>query len=180
MFPHIVIRLRNLVLIFRTREPRIRHVLLIQPPRNPLIIQQIRNTRDIRRDQIRVVVIDAKVLSTNRRNIVRLTRVRNSKVVLQRNPLARDPLQVRVAGGLVVVGVFEPDSHEAVEGFAADGAGGRARVAQRSIREGRGSRGEGQEGGEEGLLHGSELRVAAVVKTVAAKQYIKRALETAQ
>lgn len=154
MLANIIIRFRSWVLKIGACETRVWHILLVEPPSNALVLEKIRNGRNIARDQIRVIVVDSEVLATNRSDIVRLAGVSDGEVIREGDALARDPQKTRIAGGFVVVGVFEPDGHEAVEGLAGDGAYGRPSVAKRDSRKRRRNQGKSEENGADGLLHG--------------------------
>lgn len=120
---------------------------MIQSPCDSLVFQQVGDGGDVRRDAVGVVVVDAKVVAANGRDVVGLAGVCDGEVVGQCDALFGQPLEVWVAGGLVVVGVFEPDGNEAVEGAARDEAGGRACIAVGVVGEDGGGRGDKEEEG---------------------------------
>lgn len=104
-------------------KSRIWHVLLVLRPGNTLILQQIDDAGDIARNLVEIIIVHAKVVTTNRGNVVGLTRVSDSVVVAQRDAFLGQPGKVGIASSFVIVGVLEPDSNEAIEHLAFDVAG---------------------------------------------------------
>jgi hypothetical protein len=64
---------------------------------------------------LEVIVVTAEGVTSDGGNVVGHGRVCHAKVVADTDTLGREPLQVWVAEGIVVVGVLEPDCHEAIE-----------------------------------------------------------------
>lgn len=76
-------------------ETRIWQVLLVLGPTNVLFLQEIDNSRNIRRDLPERVVVHAKVVAADGSNIIGLTRVGNGVVIGQGDTLLLELLEIR-------------------------------------------------------------------------------------
>lgn len=112
---HVVIGLGLLVDVGLTLEARVGHVLLVGAPRDALVLEKIDQGRDVGVNLLEVVVVAAEGVTANGGDVVRHGRVSDTEVVVDADALRRQPLQVGVGKGLVVVGVLQPDGDEAVE-----------------------------------------------------------------
>lgn len=115
MLAHVVIGLGLLVDVGLTLEARVGHVLLVGAPRDALVLEKIDQGRDVGVNLLEVVVVATEGVTANGGDVVRHGRVSDTEVVVDADTLRRQPLQVGVGKGLVVVGVLQPDGDEAVE-----------------------------------------------------------------
>ena len=127
-------------------ETAVGHVLLVLAPADALGVKQVNDGRHIGVDEVEVVVVHAKVVTTNCSHVVRLGRVRHSEMVAESDTLGGQPGKIRyrrelilgafrqsqlakgevhtVSGSELIVGILEPDDCEAVEHLALDIARG--------------------------------------------------------
>lgn len=112
---NVVVCLGVLVDVALALEAGVRHVLLVSAPRDALVVKQVNNCGDVRRDLLEIVVVTAKSITTNGGDIVGHRRVCHTEVVVDADTLRCKPLQVWVAKSVVVVGVFQPDGHETIK-----------------------------------------------------------------
>jgi hypothetical protein len=91
---NVVVGARLLVDPSHAFEASIWHILLILGPRDTLVLKEINNGRDVSIDLAEVIVLHAKVVTTDSSNVVGLTGMRDSMVPSESDSLGCQPLQV--------------------------------------------------------------------------------------
>lgn len=104
-------------------EAGIWHVFLILGPANALGLEKIDQGGDIVWKLPQGVVFHAEVVTRDSGEVVRLTWVGDTVVVVKGNTLACEPGKVRITLGGSEVGVFHPDGDKSIERLASDLAG---------------------------------------------------------
>lgn len=91
---HIVV---GAVLVVHPREAletRVGHVLLVKTPRDTVVLEQVNDSRDIARVAVEVIVLHAKVVTSDGGHVVGLRRMSDAKVVGQGDALGSEPSKV--------------------------------------------------------------------------------------
>jgi hypothetical protein len=103
VFSDIIDIVRCRVGIVEPLKSSVRHVFFILCPRDPRLLENVHDRRDLLRNSKQIIVADTEIISSNYRDVIGFTRMCKSVIIGKKDPLRRKKSEIGLRKRLVII-----------------------------------------------------------------------------